>query len=447
MLYSVCFYAQCTGCDFTLNSNSNNYTFATGKTCVDGTATLENAVTFGSGASVCIKAGSVLNFNNVNNFNFPATGDITYDIYGTLNINGNPTFGKNIHFNVHSGGKLIAGNMKFEGSFSSITNNGETYTSNIELGNGKTLTIDNYKTMHVQGNMNLSAGTSFVRNQDQLDVTSNFGTSAGSLYINCGDFEGQFNLGGGNVINTGRFISQQIDMGGNSNGRFDNYGYVLLTGNLNMGGLNSVFYNQGIVDASTGNANIQSDGNLKGPNTGKGYFLLRSQTVMNHGNIGPNLNFTINSLGASTVRNNVFNNSLTVETSVTFGEAMPPLSSLPAVTCPNIDGTFPVAVCYKPAATSGTTLETKHGITALSRAGAENGNWPMERKGAWTVLESKTKGFVVNRVSTTNALTITNPIEGMMVYDEQAECLKIYTIKEGETSAAWHCLTKQTCPD
>ncbi|MBD8084288.1 GEVED domain-containing protein [Chryseobacterium caseinilyticum] len=103
--------------------------------------------------------------------------------------------------------------------------------------------------------------------------------------------------------------------------------------------------------------------------------------------------------------------------------------------------------CYKPAAT-GTALETKHGITALARAAESNSNWPMVRSGAWTALESKEKGFVVNRVATTAGLSsITNPIEGMMVYDQEAACLKVYTIKEGETAAAWHCMTTQTCPD
>lgn len=105
--------------------------------------------------------------------------------------------------------------------------------------------------------------------------------------------------------------------------------------------------------------------------------------------------------------------------------------------------------CYKPAATGGTVLETKHGITALGRAGSDdNDNWPMVRKGAWTVLESKEKGFVINRVAlTANLSSITNPIEGMMVYDEEVDCLKIYTIKDGDTTAAWHCFTTQACPD
>lgn len=105
--------------------------------------------------------------------------------------------------------------------------------------------------------------------------------------------------------------------------------------------------------------------------------------------------------------------------------------------------------CYKPASTSGNTLDTKHGITSLGRAGSEqNDNWPMVRKGAWTALESKTKGFVMNRIPTTSEVNaIPNPVEGMMVYDEEAKCLKIYTLKDGASSMAWHCMITPACPN
>lgn len=105
--------------------------------------------------------------------------------------------------------------------------------------------------------------------------------------------------------------------------------------------------------------------------------------------------------------------------------------------------------CYKPAVLdAGNTYPTKHGITALGRAGAENENWPMVRQSAWTVLESKEKGFVINRVATTaNLANITNPVEGMMVYDEEADCLKIYTLKSGDSVMGWHCFTTPACPD
>ena len=104
--------------------------------------------------------------------------------------------------------------------------------------------------------------------------------------------------------------------------------------------------------------------------------------------------------------------------------------------------------CYRPSASTGAALDTKHGITSLGRAGSQNAdNWPMVRKGAWTALESKTKGFVVNRIATTAKVNaIANPVEGMMVYDEQANCLKIYTTTDNSATFTWKCLTKQTCP-
>jgi len=96
-------------------------------------------------------------------------------------------------------------------------------------------------------------------------------------------------------------------------------------------------------------------------------------------------------------------------------------------------------VCYKPAATSGISLPTNYGITSLGRAGTTNGNWPMVRNGAWTVLEAKTKGFVINRLTTLqkNALS---PVDGMMVYDTNLDCLSIYD------GTGWKCFNTQTCP-
>ena len=97
--------------------------------------------------------------------------------------------------------------------------------------------------------------------------------------------------------------------------------------------------------------------------------------------------------------------------------------------------------CYKnPLILSGFEMPTQHGITALNRAGAENGNWPMVRQSGWTALEANTKGFVVNRMPT-DKLSEIDAVEGMMVFDTTAQCLKIYN---GE---AWKCLSAQSCPD
>lgn len=108
--------------------------------------------------------------------------------------------------------------------------------------------------------------------------------------------------------------------------------------------------------------------------------------------------------------------------------------------------------CYRPAVTSGVTLNTNFGISALGRAGISGDNWPMVRKGAWTALEAKTKGFVVNRVafnSSGNPVGIApvNFIEGMMVYDTTNNCLKVYTTTDNGTTYGWKCMTTQTCPD
>ncbi len=109
--------------------------------------------------------------------------------------------------------------------------------------------------------------------------------------------------------------------------------------------------------------------------------------------------------------------------------------------------------CYKPGVTTGTSLDTKLGITSLGRAGSNNpDNWPMVRKGGWMALEAKTKGFVLNRVpfdSSGNPVGISslNFIEGMAVYDTTNNCLKIYTTTDSGATYGWRCVNIQTCPD
>lgn len=117
--------------------------------------------------------------------------------------------------------------------------------------------------------------------------------------------------------------------------------------------------------------------------------------------------------------------------------------------------------CYKAGLImGGAILDTKVGISALGRAGAEDrDNWPMTRKGGHIALESKTKAFVPNRVAFSDVdknaatpdvpvgISETNFVEGMMVYDTTNKCLKIYTLKEGDSAMAWHCFTTPACPD
>ncbi|WP_159478410.1 hypothetical protein [Chryseobacterium sp. 18068] len=111
-----------------------------------------------------------------------------------------------------------------------------------------------------------------------------------------------------------------------------------------------------------------------------------------------------------------------------------------------INAAISACFCYRPAVTAGTVLDTKQGITSLQRAGVDNDNWPMVRKGAWTALESKTKGFVPNRLTNQQITDIppANLVEGMMVYNISSDCLYINT--DG-TPAGWKCFNTQTCPN
>ena len=96
--------------------------------------------------------------------------------------------------------------------------------------------------------------------------------------------------------------------------------------------------------------------------------------------------------------------------------------------------------CYNDPNIASAGANTNHGITLLQRAGADNGNWPMIRKSAYTALESNTKGFVITRMTTAEITAIASPQEGMMVYDTVAKCLKLYD------GTAWSCFVTPTCP-
>ena len=115
-------------------------------------------------------------------------------------------------------------------------------------------------------------------------------------------------------------------------------------------------------------------------------------------------------------------------------------------------------VCYDLPA-GGTGIDTKNGITLLQRAGSSPSspnNWPMIRKSAHTALESNTKGFVITRMTTLEiqgqitptviAPKITTPQDGMMVYDTDAKCLKIYTVEVPPAVSGWKCYSTPACP-
>lgn len=105
--------------------------------------------------------------------------------------------------------------------------------------------------------------------------------------------------------------------------------------------------------------------------------------------------------------------------------------------------------CYKdPVIDNVNKYPTKLGITALGSAGATSGTptdfWPEKVQGGHIALESRHKGFVINRVENTGAILI--PVEGMLIFDMSDGQPKIYTMKSGDTTPAWHTFTTPTCP-
>lgn len=108
-------------------------------------------------------------------------------------------------------------------------------------------------------------------------------------------------------------------------------------------------------------------------------------------------------------------------------------------------------VCYKPGVNIGKALNTNVGLTTIELI-PNKANWPLNNKGAWLVLASKTKGFVPNRVpfnTAGNPIGIPSKdfIEGMLVYDTKNNVLKVYTSANNGLSFGWYEMSVQTCPD
>lgn len=551
ILMSYVLQAQCTGCTVT-NPSDPNYHFPDNATvCFTSNMTFNNP-TFGASVKVCIATGVTVVFqNNISGINNAMT---YFDVYGTLLFNQTITTVANLNVHVYSSGNVSMdsgnGNFTMNGQQNVILNEGLIALGVLQFGDNTTNTIDNYGTLNINGNMNMSnsAVTKF-RNESSgfISLTGNYSNNENSIYINCGTIisNSGFNINGGSIYNTGVFTAGgDINMSGNSSEIY-NFGLFTSTGNMNNAPSDAVIYNEGklfINQYQGGNAAIT------GPlsSSKKGYIEVNNAIQVNNAAMGPNLDFK-RSTGVSDPSTVFMNSNPTYLTNVTFDCASTNSCSAPLITnpgfCTTINGNLPpMAVddtytipagsfagivldndfetyngpqatttnvvisqistsnpnislnpstgyvtvasgtsagtytlqyqicqqanptncdtaidtiivpgggtvpCYKPGITSGTLLSTNMGITALQRAQSGNTNWPGIRKGAWIALESKTKGFVLNRLSDAQvtAIPTTDLKEGMMVYNTTQNCLQVNI--DG-TSTGWRCFNTQTCPD
>lgn len=94
-----------------------------------------------------------------------------------------------------------------------------------------------------------------------------------------------------------------------------------------------------------------------------------------------------------------------------------------------------ICPCPKPGATGTPASYTDFGIS--TRDTRTTANWPKDVPNGFIALESNSKGFVITRIASPET-SVTNPVEGMLVYDTANECLKLYN------GTSWKCI-KQTC--
>lgn len=107
-------------------------------------------------------------------------------------------------------------------------------------------------------------------------------------------------------------------------------------------------------------------------------------------------------------------------------------------TCSNTDSTqviinFIADFCTQPGNFSSAGSETKFGISLHS---TKQTTWPESIPNGFIALESNTKGFVITRVQ--NSGSIADPKEGMLIYDIDANCVKLYN------GTSWKCI-KRSC--
>ena len=113
--------------------------------------------------------------------------------------------------------------------------------------------------------------------------------------------------------------------------------------------------------------------------------------------------------------------------------------------CPDAveeEKTFTVEVdcgCTEPGA-SGTPLTSSVGI--LTKGNPTVANWPMSVPNGYLVLDSKEKGMVITQMTTTQIDALT-PTQGMVVYDTDLGCVKLYrglTPGTDESRTGWNCI-------
>ncbi|MDM1046557.1 hypothetical protein HX004_17200 [Myroides sp. 1354] len=109
----------------------------------------------------------------------------------------------------------------------------------------------------------------------------------------------------------------------------------------------------------------------------------------------------------------------------------------------NAYGSLEMAYCvvcyYDPVVGDNGNILDSSGYLVITTLNRPDRSWIPSRGNAFMVLESKTKGMVISRLTTTQIMQL-SPVAGMLVYDTTLHCLKMFN------GTTWGCLD-QGCVD
>jgi hypothetical protein len=96
--------------------------------------------------------------------------------------------------------------------------------------------------------------------------------------------------------------------------------------------------------------------------------------------------------------------------------------------------------CYYPGVSGNMVKKNSDFVLVSTLDRTKVGGLAAESINAILYLESKSKGFVITRLTNTQINGLSNPVAGMVVYDTTNKCMKLYNGK------IWSCIV-QSCPD
>ncbi|RYF24936.1 MAG: hypothetical protein EOO42_04785 [Flavobacteriales bacterium] len=251
-------------------------------------------------------------------------------------------------------------------------------------------------------------------------------SAGGTVTVGTGSSASKQNLG--NTINANG-VPNVVNTGGAADGGNSNVGQGLgnsTNANLKDGSCYTLVLNPDNYTGSTGTAfttasilvNDLLDAVVPVIGTTAGQVVISQSGTWTPG-------ITLNTTtGAVNVANTVPNGVYVVNYQACVNGTNPSLCQTQTIT---------ITLCGKLPTLGTPDSYTKTGISNL--AGFANG-WPGNVPNGFIAIESKNKGFVITRVKNVTDIPTADLVEGMLVYDISAACVKLYN------GTVWKCLAK-----